>query len=600
MPQNNLNLQLGSLEFEDIKSSIIEHLQGQDAVSDYMYEGSVAQVLLDILAYNTLYYGYYSNMIASEMFLDSAQLESSMISLVKPLGYVIPGKTSAKSQVKIRTGGANTEVPKYTKFTGTSPSGTSYSFYTLESNTLDSDGENTLIVTEAKNLIQNQPLSIDQSVQKGYIFGLDIDITTISVEVYNETTGVFEEWSEVNNIQDGLDNNSKVYWLERSELGFFVSFGGGLDASYGEIGLPITPNQSVRISYFKSSGANANNVGNFLLRNFSNSSAISETITISSNGSDKPNLEAIRFFAPKWFASQDRAVTLDDCRGILAQAGFVSDDGDPYSRFNVWGGESMDPPMYGRLFVSLNETEEHNPIAAAQAISLLENKTCVSIIPEFMNFDPNEVFVEGRLIYEPLKSNLSENQLLTRSTDKIKEMFPQKFNLQNIDVSIIVQELNNIDAGLSVSENDISLKLIKNISVSSDGSIKTISFNNKCLSGSLYTDWFSPSDVAKSNLGFDSSTPINQKVALKSEGDVDKDGYQSIIVWYSVGATNVEWVVGKWHVATGLVNISKDITSDSTLRLKVSSDYSGSEKFFMKYNMFVDRVSYDLSIEQRN
>ena len=100
---SNVNIQLGSLDFESIKSNIIDHLKTQNDIKDYEYTGSAAQVLLDMLAYNTLYYGYYANMTASEMFLDTAQKEESIISLVKPLGYVVPGKTSSKGLAFVKS-----------------------------------------------------------------------------------------------------------------------------------------------------------------------------------------------------------------------------------------------------------------------------------------------------------------------------------------------------------------------------------------------------------------------------------------------------------------------------------------------------------------
>ena len=595
---SNVDIQLGSLDFEGIKSSIIDHLKTQDTLKDYDYSGSATQVLLDILAYNTLYYGYYANMIASEMFLDTAQKEESIISLVKPLGYVVPGKTSAHAKVKIRVGGANTPVPKYTKFSGNNSSGTSYNFYTLEPSVLDSDGENILTVVEAKNLIKEQPLSVDNTTQKGFIFGLDVDINTITVEVYDSVTSKWEEWNLVSNIEGGLNENSKVYWLERSELGFFVVFGGNFDSSYNQIGSSIESNQQVRISYLKSSGAKANSIGNFSVRGFSVVTALTDTISNSSNGSDGPNIEAIKFFAPKWFASQNRAVTVEDCKGILAEAGFVGGDGDPYYRFTVWGGEEMDPPRYGRLFVSLNQTELEDPYGAAKAIDILEKKTVVGIIPEFMNLDINEILVEGSLIYEPNRSTQTETQLRNLAEERLKDLYGSKFNLEKVDSSYIATEINSLNDAFSVSSNDLKLMLVKLLKVQSNGLVETKSYNNKCLPDSLHTDLFSPSDVAKSQSFLDGA-PLGAKIKLVSNKDnVDESGYQNIYALYSAGSMDNVWLVGKWHTPSGMVSITKDVTSESTLKLKVSPDSDGAEKFQMKYNMYNSGVSYNLIMEQ--
>ena len=212
---SNPNIQVGNLDFESIKTSIKDFLKTQTTIKDYDFEGSAVNVILDILAYNTLYYGYYVNMIANEMFLDTAQKEESIISLVKPLGYVVPGKRSARGQAKIRAGGANTPVPRYTKFRGISDIGIQYDFYTIQESVLDGDGENIVTIVEGKNLVKEQPLVVDEFTQKGFLFGLDIDISTIRVEVYNSDLSSdgsdigWEEWTLVNNIHSGLNETRK-------------------------------------------------------------------------------------------------------------------------------------------------------------------------------------------------------------------------------------------------------------------------------------------------------------------------------------------------------------------------------------------------------
>ena len=594
MGQQNINVQLGSLDFDSIKSSIIEHLKSQNDIKDYEYEGSAAQVLLDILAYNTLYYGYYSNMIASEMFLDTAQKEESMISLVKPLGYVVPGKTSSRGRAKIRVGGNGTLVPRWTRFTGNSSSGVLYNFYIIKEGSLDTDGENTFDVVEGKNLVKERPILIDQITKKGFLLGLDIDISTIVVEVYNsdlndggEEIG-WQPWSLIDGIQSGLNQTSKVYWLERTELGFFVVFGGGFDSSYGQVGAELTPNQQVRVSYLKSSGSLANSVGNFTLKDFSESTAISETVKLSSGGVDKPNMEAVRFFAPKWFASQNRAVTVDDCIGILSESGFViGDDGDSYSKFTVWGGEEMDPPRYGRLFVSLNETETQNPISAANAIEVLKNKTCVTIIPEFMNLDVYEGLVSGECVYDPNLTSQNSDILLSLAKKRILELYPTRFELKNFDSSIITNSINSIDDAFAVNSNDINLKLIKKVSVGSSGYIGRQNFKNICLEDSLESDWV----TAHENFSLDGLI----KIWISS--GLDKDGFQEINVKDTSGSNKK---IGKWQPSTGIVDIATPTFADSVVNLYVKPNYGGTDKFNMKENMYFTNVVFDLQMRKRN
>ena len=123
--------QIGSLDFKEIKQNLINYLQGQSIIQDYNFEGSVVQTLIDLLAYNTFYYAYYTNMIASEMFLDSAQRLDSIISLVKPLGYTISGKRSSRAQINL-SGVINNYVPAHSIIFGINEDGIQYTFYTLE------------------------------------------------------------------------------------------------------------------------------------------------------------------------------------------------------------------------------------------------------------------------------------------------------------------------------------------------------------------------------------------------------------------------------------------------------------------------------------
>ena len=123
------------------------------SLKDFDFEGSALQTLLEVLAYNTLYYGHYSNMIANEMFLDTAQKVESLISLVKPLGYVVPGYNSASSEIRILSGGANQNIPKYSSFRGKDNSGSPYIFYTLDEHDLDDQGKGNFFVYEGKEFL---------------------------------------------------------------------------------------------------------------------------------------------------------------------------------------------------------------------------------------------------------------------------------------------------------------------------------------------------------------------------------------------------------------------------------------------------------------
>ena len=223
------NINMGSLDFDSIKNSIIDHLKTQDTLKDFDYEGSAIQVLLDVLAYNTMYYGHYSNMIASEMFLDSAQRVESLISLVKPLGYVVPGRTSARAKAKVRTSGNEGDtIPAYTRFSGYTEAGTPYTFYSIQDYSLNTDGEQIIEIVEGKSIARELPLIVDRNNQKGFIYGLDIDISTIMVEVKGELDEEWKVWAKSSLSNSEAFIIEEEYWYKSNAFIIPSSFISGI------------------------------------------------------------------------------------------------------------------------------------------------------------------------------------------------------------------------------------------------------------------------------------------------------------------------------------------------------------------------------------
>lgn len=582
------NIQIGSLDFDSIKSSIIDHLKTQDTLKDYDYTGSVAQVLLDVLAYNTLYYGFYTNMVANEMFLDTAQKTESLISLVKPLGFVVPGKISSRATIKIKKNDcdpANSFIPKYTRFSGNNSQGIAYNFYNTESQFLDSDCESVISVVEGKQIFKEIPLVVDHNTKKGFINGLDIDISTIVVEVYDTdidpSTGTdigWVYWSRASNTESYLDDQSLVYWLERSEYGFFIVFGGAYgDAVFTQVGKRITKNDRIRISYLKTNGSGGNGISGFSTNDITGTTT---TIALSSGGVDEPNLDAIRFYAPKWFASQDRAVTVEDCRAFLVNAGFVdsSDGSNPYSRFNVWGGEQMSPPRYGRVFVSLSDDYEGNYDSQATVISILKEKTCVSILPEFLEYKSYEVSLRGTVQYNPMLTSLSQTNLLGMINENIHSSYPNTFE-QSISISTLMNKINSVDPSLQANQADFILTISTDVPIVNTKTA-THHFKNPCEPGTLYSNDF----VAHSSINVETN---DRKIRLQTSGEVvgGEEGYQDIVAYY--WQSSIPIVVakaGRFQPSTGLIEINPNVSSEAFKIYAVPKmgSFKASENMFTK------------------
>jgi len=362
---------LTKLNFSEIKSSLTDFLKNQKIFNGYNFEGTVIQTVIDLLAYNTYYYAFYSNMIANEAFLDTARKSTSIISLLKPLGYTVPGKKSATAYIKIYTNNAqlqSSEVERYTLFSASASDGSFYNFYTLNPVTLVEGvgGDETgILVAEAKKIVKEKDITseIDLNKQKYLITESDVDISTIRIEVKPSGSG---EWSEWTNVNFFPNNNEEVFYIDRLGDTFVIDFG-----KANNLGRSILDTDSVRISYLVTSGAAANELFQFVNGTYTILDA-----TTSGGGSDGPDLNMIRFLAPKIFSAQERAVTSSDYTALLLKNGYISNP----SQVAVYGGDEINPPKYGRVFVSF-PTGAGNP---NEIVEFLREKNMITVIPEYI------------------------------------------------------------------------------------------------------------------------------------------------------------------------------------------------------------------------
>ena len=492
---NQINI--GNLGFEDIRSSIITFLKTQDTgaasyLNDYDYDGSALSTLIDLLAYNTLYYGYYSNMIANEMFLDSAQREESLISLTKPLGYAVPGYNSAVGKISLTKGGRFNEIPKYDKFTGTKSDGSVYIFRTIETYELNEEGKNPAIkLYEAKSYISSEFTSLINYESQSILLSdyPDIDISSLTVEV--SVTGKEEDFVEYilsSNITTNVDENQELYWLERNTEGFKIIFGGlEEELTNRTVGKRIVRGDLVRLSFITSNGVDGNGVFAFSYDGdaLSGNNEVT-TINVSSGGSDGPDIDSIRFYAPRWFASQDRAVTKDDCIGMLQERGFEN--------FSLWGGDEAMPPEYGKVFMSFEDDDLCNV-----AKETLDEKLVVTIYSECV---PSANFVLLCNIvgeFNPNKTHRSEEDL----SDIIKSTIFGLYQDDNFGVEfnrdVFVDEVRKKDDAITI--DSISL-FIRNEQAPSNGKRK-IKFLNEINKGDGSGGGIASSKITSSSISTD-------------------------------------------------------------------------------------------------
>ena len=310
---------ISSLDFQSIKTSLIDYLKNSSSgdLNSFNYSGSGINTLLDVFAYNTLYYSYYANMIANEMFLETAQNENNFISLLKPLGVLLPSRTCSTATISAISPSNNTISGYNSYFIGTTNTGNTYRFYTIEDISLDSF-EKSFKVYEANTVVKDFSVTPDLTAQSIFIATKDLDINTLTVKV--KTGGVTEKWTLYSNTTP-VGPEAKVFFIDRTNTGFYILFGKRTINDFGNnYGKNLTVADEVFVSYLVPSGEIANSV-----TTFSETDAATSIVsnTVSGGGRLTPDLDAYRFSAPKMFASNDRAVTKDDYYGILLNSGLL-------------------------------------------------------------------------------------------------------------------------------------------------------------------------------------------------------------------------------------------------------------------------------------
>jgi hypothetical protein len=454
MANNPVNI--GSIDFNDIKTSLTNYLKTQDNIKDFNFQGSIIQTIINLLSYNTYYYAFYSNMLANEMFLDTAQREESIISLLKPLGVTVPKKRASTALIDI--GGPNS-VPKFSRFRGTSVDGSIvYNFYNIREYNEASSQQDFIPgvkIYEGKQLVKESEItnSFDFDDQSYFIGNLDVDLDTVIVEVdEGDGDGVWVEWVKSDNIGNSVENLSqRIFFIERFDTGYELQF--GKDNSLGN---NIEETYRIRVSYIVTSGDAANGVSGFTTTDFIYSSIELTDNQASSGGLDSPDLDFYKFSAPKFFAAQNRAVTKSDFIAISTQ--FLRDRGYflNSSNFTVFGGEVLNPPKFGRVFISTDGVSNND---ISDLVAHLKDKCVVTVTPEFVEsvsetieYDV-ECILGSNNLNESQKENL-KNKILTylRANFQINNEF--NINFTGMREAILTNFSDVIDVNIVMNYNN--------------------------------------------------------------------------------------------------------------------------------------------------
>lgn len=550
---------LGSLDFNQIKSSLIDYLRSQNIIKDYNYEGSVIRTLIDLLAYNTFYYAYYTNMVASEMFLDSAQRMESVVSLVKPLGYTVSGKKSARTTLTL-TGLAEVSgniIPKHSIFYGVNNDGINYTFRTLEDVDIV-DSQCNVEVVEAKEFVfdTNAIQTLDTATQKYFIANKEIDISTLKIEVKLNGEADYTTWRLSSNIGSPSDIDQKIYFVERTVNGFVVQFG-----IQNALGISLTTNDSLRITYVVSSGNEANDI--FLFRSaviFGTGNFNLRIVEPSAGGLNEPDLNLVKFLAPKWFAAQDRAVTKNDYIALIMEAGYA----DNQQEFAVFGGEEIYPPRYGRVFISLNET---NQTIITNLINYLREKSVVTIFPEYVEPTTVNIYLRYGFRYTSSTASQSDRQ---RIINDVKAYVQSNYlTVNSFNVSFDAQEISAdinskfLESNVEINADDFTLFAQKTINPS-DGEV-ILNLQNEIDIGIV-----DEIQLTTPFRDFENRTII---LYLKTLYSTDRNRFVDIVAKDAASNTEYSGYFGRIQIKKGVVEIPAIATTSFVLTIPFSKKY---------------------------
>jgi len=424
------DLRVTELDFEQIKRNLINYLSSQEEFADYNFSGSGLNTIIDLLAYNTHYNAILAHLQSNEMFIDSALKRSSVVSIAKTLGYTPRSVTSSRASLDINVVpsisyvSSTLTIPQYTKFTTTND-GVSYTFVSLEEQTASKNlGEflfESVVVAEGVVVSQRNTITADTVSGPIKIKNNNIDLSTLNVSVQTSSTNLTTtSYKRTTTIVD-VTSTSKVYWVEEGQDGYYnLIFGDDV------IGKKLTSGNIVIIEYLASKGAAPNGSRAFTCSiNLAGAAPVTTLVSAAAGGADRESTNSIRFNAPKFNATRNRAVTVEDYKSLIL-ANF-----DKAKAVAVWGGENNAPPIYGKVFISIDPKSGYLVTEADKDYllnTIIRPRSVLSLLHEFV--DPTYLYVglDVKVNYNPRITPFSSSQVEAIVNNTIEQYFENELS----------------------------------------------------------------------------------------------------------------------------------------------------------------------------
>ena len=557
------------LDFEDIGENLKSYLQGQQNLKDYNFEGSTMSVLVDLLAYASHIGAVNTNIAGSELFLDSAQIRKNVVSRAKDLGFVPATEKCAAAIVDISISDVRNPDGTYPTVSEmqlergsifeTNFDGINYNF--VVPNTVKPSQNGSTYNYASVDLVQGT-YATDQFVFDGQtmnpkfvLSNSRIDKSKLQVSVNSDGTST--SYTEATDVSD-IKTTSEVYYTQENEDGFVEIYFGD-----GTLGAALKDGDVITATYIIVDTIHCNGI-----KTFSQISAVNgytnSTITTTSNaqgGTEKEDIDSIKFKATKFYTSQNRLVTLNDYKAKVKE---YYPNADAVA---VWGGEDNDPPQYGKVFLAIKPLNSDYLSGSEKAAikSRLNALNMLTVRPEIIDAEIIKILLSTTFKYNERATTLSSGELETVVSNAIRNF--DTTNLTNFDSVFRHSNLVNAidESNSAILSNTTNVRLSKKMEVKPG---QLLGYINTFGNG-----FYNPTSGYNADNG-----GVTTTTGFYSLGDAtnihyfDDDGKGTLREYYLSGSTRIytNSTAGTIDYSTGLItinaiNITSTVNVDSTI-----------------------------------
>ena len=455
-------LNISELDFAKIKENLTGFLSSQAEFVGYNFKGSSFDVLLDVLAYNTHYNAFYANMVANEMFLDSATLRNSVVARAKHLGYLPRSAKGSKSIVTLTITPTDSpaviSIPKNTQFQG-EVGGVSYIWCTQNSHSVNINANGVYTVADV-TLTQGIPSTFRYTANTGdtdqrFLLpnaNTDTDQLTVTVQVSAADTDSTVH-TKANDITT-INSTSTIYFLEEAEDGKYeIQFGDGV------LGKAVSNGNIIILSSLICDANATNDAKSFSVVSevggYSNVKV--ETTSTATGGAPAADIDEIKFNAPKSYESQNRCVTIFD------YVTTIKSDYTGADAVVAWGGEDADPPVYGKVYVAIKPTSGAVLTESAKTLvkdTILKQRNIVGISPEIVDPDYMYLKVNSTVKYDSGRTTNSASILKSTVSTAVTDF--GETNLKTFDKSFryskLIQAIDEAEVSIKSNQTSVTIK----------------------------------------------------------------------------------------------------------------------------------------------